>query len=214
MAQPVYPINISPWHLVAAAIASHILFRDRLIDIVGHRLNSIVEMVYAASKSVVLESPVTILAAGLTYGVDQLTTYAPALALSTAGSMKAAAFVGGIFVLKSALSPALEKVTEPDPLKHVTHATMIGNSVIRQFFPLVLGTAYAFYAQVPVKLAQSALYTAALIPVIKLLGKGIDSFCEMEGVKERIQSWYAWMMGLPEEKPDLEKLGSTSEVLS
>ncbi len=202
MAQPVYNISISPLHLVAAVVVSQILFKDRLMDAIGSRFNNIIDTVYAASKNVVLESPVTILAAGLTYGVHQLTPYAPALALSTAGSMKAAAFVGGIFVLKSALSPVLGKATETNTREHITHATMIRNSVIRQFFPLALGAAYAFYSEVPVKLAQSVLYTAALIPLVKLLGKGIDSFCEMEGVKERIQDWYAWI--------NLEKPGSTS----
>ncbi len=192
MAQPVnFSIHISPLHLIAAVFISQILFKDKFMDVVGRRLNDVIDTAYAAGKNVILESPVTILAAGLTFGVHQLTPHFPALALSSEGSMKAAAFVGGVFALKSALAPLLERVTETKG--EVTHATMIRNSVVIHFFPLALGAAYAYYAEIPVKLAQSALYTAALIPVIKLVGKGIDSFCEMEGVKERIQDWYAWM---------------------
>jgi hypothetical protein len=200
MAQPVnFSINISPLHLVAAVFISQVLFKEKFTEIVGRRLNDIIDTVYASGKNVVLESPVTVLAAGSTFAVHLLTPYYPALALSSEGSMKAAMFVGGVFALKSALSPLLEKLTELQKGEVITHATIIQNSVVRQFFPLALGAAYAYYAQVPVKLAQSALYTAALIPAIKLLGKGIEAFCEMEGVKERIQDWSAWMSNL--EKP-------------
>jgi hypothetical protein len=198
VAQPVnISINISPLHIVAAVFISQILFKDKFMEVVGRRLNDIIDTAYAVGKNVVVEFPVTVLATGLTFGLHQLTPYAPALVLSTEGSMKVAAFVGGVFALKSALYPVLEKLTEHKKNdkkdEGITHATMIRNSVVLHFFPLALGAAYAFYAQVPVKLAQSALYTAALIPVVKLVGKGIDSFCEMEGVKERIEGWYAWM---------------------
>jgi hypothetical protein len=221
MAQPVsISLHISPWPVVAAVLVSQIIYRDRFMDAIGHRFNNILDTVYAVSKKVVLESPVTVLAAGLTYGVHQLTTYAPALALSTEGSMKVAIFVGGIFLLKSALSPVLETATVTDSKKHAKHATIIRNSVVRNFFPLVLGTAFAFYAQVPVKLAQSALYTAALIPVIKLLGKGIDSFCDMDSVKNTIEGLHGWMM-VTEYQPEpvtlvtnVDKSGLTSGRLS
>jgi hypothetical protein len=184
-------INISPLHLVGAVFISQVLFNDKFTELVGGRLNEVIDTVYAAGKNAILESPVTLFAAGLTFAVYQLAPHCPALALSSEDAMKAAAFAGGVFALKSALSPLLEKATEHKG--EVTHATLLRNTVVIHFFPLALGAAYAYYTQVPVKLAENALMTASLIPIIKLFGKGIDSFCEMDGVKQRIQECYAWM---------------------
>ncbi len=202
MTQPInFSINISPTYLVAAVVISEFIFRDRIMDSVGKRLNDMIDTVYAAGKHIALDSPVIALATGLTYAVHQLTPYAPCLELSTEGSMKAAAFVGGVFALKSALTPLLEKTIEGETdnllgsatsfkKKEVPGEYLIRNTLVLQLFPLALGTLYAYYASVPVKLAQSALYTASLIGVVKLLGKCAESICRMDSVKETIQDWY------------------------
>jgi hypothetical protein len=202
MAQPInFSINISSTQLVAAVVISQILFRDSLMNVVGKRFKDMFDTVCAAGKNLVLESPVIALATGLTYAVHQLTPYAPYLELSTEGSMKAAAFVGGVFALKSALTPLLEKTIEGETdnlmksvssmeKKTVAGEYLIRNALVLQLFPLALGTLYAYYASVPVKLAQSALYTVSLLGVVKLLGKGVEYICSMNTVKEAIQNWY------------------------
>jgi hypothetical protein len=193
MAQPIhFSINVSPTHLVAAVVISQILFREKITEIVGKHFHDMTDILLAAGKNLVLDFPVIALTTGLTYAEQQLTPYAPALSLSSEGAMKAATFVGGVFALKSALAPLLKQVTKPKK-EAISHGTMLRNSVVLHLLPVALGTLYAYYDSIPVKLTQSALYISALIPVVKLVGKGIDLFCEMEGVKERIQEWYSWM---------------------
>lgn len=192
MAQPIhFSIHIAPLPIVAMVLISQVLFKEKFMEMVGHRFNLIVDAVYAAGKNLVLESPVTVLTAAMTYAVHPLTAHTPSLALAPADPLKAALFVAGIFALKSALSPALEEATKTKG--EVLHGTLVRNAVVRNFFPLFLGTACAFYAEIPVRLAQSALYTAALIPLVKLLGKGFDAFCEMSDVKALIHEWFFWI---------------------
>lgn len=202
MAQPAnISLNISPLPLIAAVLLSQILFKDKFTDVVEKRLNELIDTTYAAGKNVILESPVTALAAGLTFAVHQLIPRIPALASFSEDSMKAAVFVGGMFALKSALTPLLEKVTEREvgsiidsvsksQIKEVSTVSLLRNSIVLNFFPLAAGCVYAYYASIPVKLAQNAIYTAALIGVVKLLGKGVESFCKMEDVKATIHNWY------------------------
>lgn len=210
MAQPVnISLNISAFHLVAAAAVTPILFRASFSELVGRRFDEMIETVYGAGKNMILDSPLIALVAGLTYAVHQFSQHNPALVLSSEGSMKAAAFVGGMFALKSALTPLLEKVTESElgslvdsvsksQRKEVPSESLVRNSIVLHFFPLAVGCVYAYYASVPVKLAQSAIYTAALIGVVKLLGKGVESFCKMVEVRETIHNWY---FGLDKETP-------------
>jgi hypothetical protein len=209
MAQPIHvSINLSPTYFIAAIAAvavSQIIREYATLDInrVKHN-NSILVMVntvYAAAKNLVLDSPVIALVTGLTYAVHQLTPHAPVLALSS-DAMKAASFVGELFVLKSVLTPFLEKVTESETSEVLERSTsgvhsknipgecLLRNSLVLHFFPLALGTLYAYYASVPVKLAQSALYTASLVGVVKLLGAGIGSICKIDAVRETIMNWY------------------------
>jgi hypothetical protein len=203
MSQPIqFNIQLSPWHVVAGAFLFQFLFKDRLAESVGSRLYKLFDKVEASGKNLLLDFPVIALTTGITYAVHPLTRYAPALEISPEGAMQAATYVGGVFALKSALTPFLEHVTKPKDREEITHGTMLRNTVVLHFLPVVLGTFYAYYASIPVNLTRSALYITALIPTIKLLGKGIDSFCAMEGVKERIEEWYAWM--------DLEKSVSKS----
>jgi hypothetical protein len=195
MAQPIHlSINVSPLHLFVAVVFSQMLVGDKINDTLRFRLTDAVDVALAAGKNLLLDSPVIALTTGLTYAVQQLTFNRPYLELSSEGAMKAAIFVGEVFALKSALTPFLGKVTKVEDKKRGnTHATMIRNTVVLHYLPVALGALYAYYNSIPVKLTQSTLYIAALIPTIKLLGKGFETFCEMEGVKVKIQEWYAWM---------------------
>jgi hypothetical protein len=198
VAQPVnISINISAFHLMAAVAITPILFRASFSE---KRFDEMLETVYAAGKNLILDSPVIAFVTGLTYAVHEFSQSNPALVLSLEGSMKAAVFVGGMFALKSVLTPLLEKVTESklgvlldlsqSQNQEVPSESLVRNVIVLHFFPLAVGCVYAYYASVPVRLAQSALYTAALIGVVKLLGKGVESFCKMKEVKETINDWY------------------------
>jgi len=202
MSQPIqFNIHLSPWHMVAGAFLFQFLFKDRLADSIGSRLYKLFDIVEASGKNLLLDFPVIALTTGITYAVHPLTSYAPALALSPEGAMQAAIYVGGVFALKSAMTPFLKKVTKPEDKKGISQGTILRNTVVLHLLPVALGTLYAYYNSIPVKLTQSALYITTLIGMVKLLGKGYDAFCEMEGVKERIQEWYAWMnLEIPELK--------------
>jgi hypothetical protein len=207
MAQPInFSINVSPIALIVAVVVSHTLFKDRYGEVVQKRLHDMIDLFYAAGKNLILDSPVIALTSGLTYAVQHLAPYAPALVLSSE-AMLAATFVGGIFALKSVMNPLLEKVIEVETSKLIDNVSvsnslssyrkkevpgeyLIRNVIVLHLLPLALGTLYAYYASVPVKLAQSALYTATLIGSVKLLGYCIESFCKMDTVKETIQNWY------------------------
>ncbi len=210
MAQPVqFSVNFSAWHITAGMVALNLLLRKPITELIGKHLDQMVDAVYEAGNNVILDFPVIALASGLTYYAHQLIATAPAFLLSTdaEGSLKVAAFVGGVFALKSALTPLLEKVTKCNVIEEVINSsiesaeklkaaeqvpsqTLIRNTVILNLFPLALGAAYAYYAAVPIKLAQSALYTAALIGVVKLSGKGIESLDKMSQIGSTIQHWY------------------------
>ncbi|HEX2579490.1 MAG TPA: hypothetical protein VHK67_03710 [Rhabdochlamydiaceae bacterium] len=197
MVQPVHlSIHIAPMSIVAAIVITQIIFRDKFMDQTGYRFNAILDAFYDAGKSLALESPVTVLAAGITHFVQPLTTHAPFLALSPEDPLKATLFVASVFALKSALYPLLSQITTAEQTKTkqgVTQGTVVKHWIVLHFFPLVLGTGYAFYAKIPLRLVQSALYTAALVPLIKLVGIGLNCFCEMEEVKARIQGLHVWM---------------------
>jgi hypothetical protein len=119
--------------------------------------------------------------------------------------LKSAMYVAGIFAVRSALSLYLERVinnavlidlkmltfnidkdwkkiqkTLENTAKERSDDTQIvgylRNAVIRNAVPIAVACTAAYYAEIPVKLAQTALYTAALIPVVKLLGKGLGLF--------------------------------------
>lgn len=207
--QPIHvSINFSPLHLFSAVIISQIFLSNKMSDTFKFLITDTINTTLAGGKKIVLDSPVIALATGLTYAVQKLTPYVPYLELSSEGAMKAATFVGGVFALKSSLTPLLGIVTKIEHNEEktgVSHAKMIRNSVVLHCLPAALGIFYAYYNSIPIKLMQSTLYLSALIPTIKLLGKGFESFCEMEGVKERIQEWYSWM--------NLEKFeGSSSDI--
>jgi hypothetical protein len=58
------------------------------------------------------------------------------------------------------------------------------NAVIRNVVPVAAACTAAYYAEIPVKLTQTAIFTTALIPVVKLLGKGLEQFMNLEHVKK------------------------------
>jgi len=210
MTQPAaFSLSFSAWHTTVGIVALSLLLREPITKIVGKRLDEMVDAVYEAGSNAIVDFPVIALVSGLTYVAHQWAAHTPALLLSTdaEGSLKVAAFVGGVFALKSALTPLLEKVTKCNVIEEVINSSiesadklraaeqvpsqiLIRNTVILNLFPLALGAAYAYYASVPIKLAQSALYTAALIGIVKLLGKGIESLDKASEIGSTIQHWY------------------------
>jgi hypothetical protein len=181
MTQPIsLSINLSIWHLAGLTVLYHAFNKDPLNN-----------EIHTAAKNVIIDSPVIALAGSLTFLVHHFTTQRyPLLSLSPLegidGSIKVTAFVTGIFTLKSALSAYIEyviscKKPKDDPM-------IIRGAVIHNFLPLALGTVAAYYASFPIKLAQSALYTAGLIGVVKLLGKGYEYANKPDGILGGIKS--------------------------
>ncbi len=147
----------------------------------------------------------------------------PSLSLSMPGStsLKTAMYVAGILVVRSALSLYLERtinravlidlnniIKKPQKaLKHLQEmADNVGkegkdnqivgyfrNAVIRNAVPIAAACTAAYYAEIPVKLTQTALYSAALIPVVKLLGKGLNNLMSMEHVKNTAEKVIGWI---------------------
>jgi hypothetical protein len=145
------------------------------------------------------------------------------LAMPGCTSLKTAMYVAGILAIRSALSLYLERVanktvlidlglfsTEPNKVIKSIQKTVentiqkkesennqivenLRQTVIRNAVPIAAACTAAYYAEVPMRLAQTALYTAALIPVVKLLGKGLESFLSLEHVKTTAEKVIGWM---------------------
>jgi len=87
-------------------------------------------------------------------------------------SLKVVAVVAGILALRAALSTYLEEVGRGKERDINAPLEGFRQTVVTNFVPIALGTVATYYAGIPVKLVETALYTAALIPAVKLAGKG------------------------------------------
>jgi hypothetical protein len=149
-----------------------------------------------ASKKMLYDFPVIAISAGLTYIVQEFATHRlPFLSLSMQGTspLKVAACIAGILALRSASSIYLERVIDSrEEDKEDKNVRTTRQAVIRNVVPIAAGCVAAYYAGVPVKLAQTALFTLALIPVVKLLGKGFESFINIGIVNDTFETVIGW----------------------
>ncbi len=165
--------------LVAAIAISQILVKSPLTDLAGEKLRELSEALIEGSKNVIYDTPVIAISAGLTYFFQELAIQRlPSLSLSAQGgtSLKVALCVAGILAVRSALSAYLERVANRESNKDKdADVAETRNLFIRNIVPIAAGCAAAYYAGVPVNIYKTALFTVAVIPVVKILGKIYES---------------------------------------
>jgi hypothetical protein len=188
---------MSAFQVVTILAISQVLNKTSLSDSIARRLEEMFDKIYGGIRNAIYDSPTIAIAGGITYLAHQLVIRTiPSLSLAiqagTEGSLKVAAFVGGVFTLRAALSTYLERATSSREVVH--ESELIRRAVVYNFFPLAVGAAAIYYASIPIKLNQTALYTAGLIGVMKLLGKGFEYVLAQEKVKVAVQAMYSWMV--------------------
>jgi hypothetical protein len=166
------------------------------------KISGLTDELFIAGKKVIFDSPVIAVSAGVAY-LGQLcdqkfvVTHYPSWSLGTLGEspLKVALYVAGILMLRSALSNYLRRVVYQMDVAKKTHYNVkrIRKVMVRNIIPIAIGCAAAYYAGVPVKLAQTALFTAALIPVVKLLGNSFEYFISVEIVEAIFEKVHGWM---------------------
>jgi hypothetical protein len=192
------PFNVSVLQVVVAIGLVQLIFRSPLTDVVALKLNEMIDQACGALRRTIKDSSVIALASVVTFVAHQLATKNfPALSLSsqpgTTGSLKVAAFVAGVFALNATLSAYLKRVThEGEGGRHETDKKKIRSTIVRNLFPVAVGTAAAYYTGFPVKLVPSAIYTAGLIAGVKLLGKGFEWTLANARVKAVVDKAYEY----------------------
>ncbi len=194
------PYAVPVLQIVAAVAVLQIISGGNLSLFVAERLTEIKNECLNSARKMIYDSPVIAISAGLTYLVQEFVApKIPFLSLSMPGwtPLKTTMIVAGLLAVRSALSPYLERVIVDKEgaiwEKKKNIARNLRNAVILNVVPVAAACTAAFYAEVPVKLIQTAIFTTALIPMVKLLGKGFENFVNLEHVKETADKVFAWM---------------------
>lgn len=198
MTQALQSPYAAPVLQIAAAVAIlQIVSGGHIPLFVATRLGEIKDECLDAAKKMIYDSPVIAISTGLTYLVQEFVApKIPFLSLSMPGCtpLKTTLVVAGILAARSALSSYLERVINDKGEKTKDNiVNNLRNAVIRNVVPVAAACTAAYYAEVPVKLTQTALFTTALIPVVKLLGKGLEQFVSLAEVKKAADTVFAWM---------------------
>lgn len=209
MTQEISNLNISPWQFVGVVVLAQVLANCcRAENAIGTRLGYLIDDLSTGVKKTIYDFPVIALTGGFTYIIHQyIPSSASHLSLSTLGgaegSLKVATFVSGVFALKAALSSYFETHVTRKQVRNIpdgalidqakNQSDLIRDGIIYNLFPLAMASVGAYYASIPLKLVQCALYTASLIGVVKLLGKGYEHFLANEKVSVIFQEWYSWL---------------------
>jgi len=183
--------------LVAAIAISQILFKSPLTKFAGEKLGELSASLIEGSKNVIYDSPVIAVSAGLTYFFQEFAVQRlPSLSLSAPGgtSMKVALCVAGVLILKSVLSTYLGSVAkreaDNDQDEDVRETR---NILIRNIVPIAAGCAAAYYTGVPVNLVRTTIFTVALIPTVKILGKVFESCVQNETINHLGKTIRGWV---------------------
>lgn len=196
-----FPYVVPVLQIIAGVAVLQIITGEKspLAMYASKKIAELSDELFIAGKNVIYDSPVIAISTALTYVVQEFATVrVPSLSLSMQGaaSLKVAFYIAGILTLRSALSPYLQKVMDnreerargPDEnVRKMRHA-FVSNIV-----PIAAGCAAAYYAEVPMKLARTALFTAALIPIVKLLGNGFESFIKVPIIDETFEKMHGWL---------------------
>ncbi len=191
------PYAVPVMQIIAGVAVLQLLNRSPITDFVGRKLEQMATATELAISNMVFDLPVIAISAGITFVVHQIAENYGSLLLSTQvgieGSWKAAAFVAGIFALKAAsfvypgeVCKMTKRYVEiKDANKTAQYTITQEKGTVQEIaafnlLPLAVGTAAAYYAEVPLNLSRCALYTAALIPTIKLLGHGLEYIRKIE----------------------------------
>lgn len=213
MTEPLSNLNISPWQFLGVIVIAQVLLKTKTNGVAITRLGLLFDELNTGAKNVICDFPVIALTGGFTYIAHQLIpARAGHLLLSTLGgaegSLKVAAFVSGVFALKAAFSTYFQ-TTLDDKAKakffliynrhprneedKTTHADLIREGFIHNFLPLAIGCFAAYYASIPIRLTQCAIYTASLMGIVKLLGKGFEYFLALDVIYDKFQDIHSWL---------------------
>lgn len=191
------PYAVPVLQIAAAVAILQIVGGGHLTKFVADRLGEMNEQCLDSAKKMLYDSPVIAISAGLTYLVQEFAApKIPFLSLSMpeCTPLKTAMIVAGILAVRSALSPYLERVINDKGKKTKDNIVEnLRNAVIRNVVPVAAACTAAYYAEVPIKLTQTAIFTTALIPVVKLLGKGLEQFVNLEEVKKAADTVFKWI---------------------
>ena len=222
--QSMVSFNIPLWQLAGVAVLTQVLIKSNRDDVIGGRLASLIDGLHTGLKHVIWDSPVIAFTGALTYFAHQIIPpHNLNLSLTSLpgaeGSLKVAAFVCGVFALKSALTSyfydsywwsietrlthslrltpsAMTGEVKPNHKKikeDETIGDILREGIINHFIPLALATFGAYYASIPLKLAQTALYIAGLMGLVKLLGKGTELILADEKISRAIGLANSWV---------------------
>ncbi len=174
-----------------------------LYNFINEKVPALTDELFIAGKNILHDSPVIAITAGAAY-LGQLcdqkyvVTRYPAWSMDPLGEspLKVALYVAGILALRSALSTYLQRVMngrDRDARDDDKTVRDVRAALVRNIVPIAIGCAAAYHTGVPVKLAQTAFFTAALIPVVKLVGNVFEYLTSVEIINAAFKNVLGWM---------------------
>lgn len=168
--------------------------KNPLTEYAVKKISELSDQLFIAGKNVIHDFPVIAFGAGSTYAIAICAKKVGDESLGE-DPLKVTLCIAGILALRSALSTYLktvmadrgERADQDLNIRRTRHV------VVLNALPIAIGCAAAYYAGIPVKLAQAARYTALLMLTMKVVGKYFESLFKDTHLKNRIEKMYADM---------------------